>query len=134
MTDWLDDLVSKKREQLAAKRLKDEKDLSDLRMQDAHGATMWQEVQNTVEKAIFRYNETLGQDYISFARYADGHSFSLKVGTQLCEIRFHPEQRLITNQWKSFKLRVVEGNEVVWQIPDGKETYTSEQVARMLVT
>jgi hypothetical protein len=137
-TDWIGGLVASKKQEQEKQLFKDEKDLSDRRMLDAHSEGKWSEVWDTAEKAVPEYNERMGRNCISFHGDPSHNKFSLRVGTQETDIRFDRQCWVISSPYDVYTLTIAEGNEVVWKKSGSTQRtsgiYTSLQVAQEQVT
>jgi hypothetical protein len=137
-TDWIGDLVASKRQEQEDRRFRNEKDLSDRRMLDAHSEAKWFEVWDITEKAVAEYIERMGKNCISFHGDPGRNKFSLCVGTQETDIRFDRQRWVLSSPYSVYALTVADGNEVVWKKHGSTQRtsgiYTSEKIVQEQLT
>jgi hypothetical protein len=133
-SEWINELVATKKQEMEGKRIRDEKELSDRRLLDAHAGEMWAKVRSALKSFVQAFNEGMSGQCVCFEDGGSQTKCILRVGTHETDIHFHRECWLISSPWGTYRLTVIEANEVVWQVRGetarSVKNYTSEQVAR----
>ena len=134
MDEWINELIATKKQEAEGRRIRDEKELSDRRLLDAHIGEMWTKVRSAIRSFVQIFNEKTPGQSVCFEDGGSQTKCTLRVGTHETDIYFHRECWLISSPWETYRLTVIEGNEVVWQVrretARNVKNYTPEQVAR----
>src|ERR1700752_4489471 len=76
-SDWAKNLAARKKSELEAKRLQQEKDLNDRKLLDTNADKMWVEVRRAAAACCKELNHSMGSDYIKFEGASYHNSFTL---------------------------------------------------------
>ena len=76
-SDWAKNLAERKKSELEAKRLQQEKDLNDRKLLDSNADKMWVEVRRAASGCCKELNSSMGSDYIKFEGASYHNSFTL---------------------------------------------------------
>ena len=76
-SDWAKNLAERKKSELEAKRLQQEKDLNDRKLLDSNADKMWVEVRRAAAGCCKELNSSMGSDYIKFEGASYHNSFTL---------------------------------------------------------
>ena len=131
-SDWAKNLAARKKSELEAKRLQQEKDLNDRKLLDTNADKMWVEVRRAAAACCKELNSSMGSDYIKFEGASYHNSFTLITPESTYTVTFNPQTWLLSAQAVTFTLVIAEGNAVTWKNAEGN-TLSSESVAQNIV-
>jgi len=131
-SEWARNLAERKKSELEAKRLQQEKDLNDRKLLDSNADKMWVEVRRAASACCKELNSSMGSDYIKFERASYHNSFTLVTPESSQTVTFNPQMWLLSAQGVTYTLFVAEGNTVKWKNAEGN-TLPSETIAQNLV-
>ena len=131
-SDWARNLAERKKSELEAKRLQQEKDLNDRKLLDSNADKMWVEVRRAASGFCKELNSSMGSDYIKFEGASYHNSFTLITPEATYTVTFNPRTWLLSGQGITYTLVVAEGNAVFWKDAQGT-TLASEKVAQNIV-
>ena len=135
-SEWAKNLAARKKSELEAKRLQQEKDLNDRKVLDTNADKMWVEVRRAAAACCKELNSSMGSDYIKFEGASYHNSFTLITPETNCTITFNPQTWLLSAQGVTYTLVIAEANAVTWPVTwkDAQgNTLLSESVAQNIV-
>ena len=131
-SEWARKLAERKKSELEAKRLQQEKDLNDRKLLDTNADKMWVEVRRAASSYCKELNSSMGSDYIKFEGASYHNSFTLITPESTYTVTFNPQTWLLSAQGVTYTLVVAEGNTVSWKNAQGN-ALPSETVAQNIV-
>jgi len=131
-SEWARKLAERKKSELEAKRLQQEKDLNDRKLLDTNADKMWVEVRRAASAYCKELNSSMGSDYIKFEGASYHNSFTLITPESTYTVTFNPQTWLLSAQGVTYTLVVAEGNTVSWKNAQGN-ALPSETVAQNIV-
>jgi hypothetical protein len=131
-SEWAKKLAERKKSELEAKRLQQEKDLNDRKLLDTNADKIWVEVRRAASAYCKELNSSMGSDYIKFEGASYHNSFTLITPESTYTVTFNPQTWLLSAQGVTYTLVVAEGNTVSWKNAQGN-ALPSETVAQNIV-
>lgn len=131
-SEWARKLAERKKSELEAKRLQQEKDLNDRKLLDTNADKIWVEVRRAASAYCKELNSSMGSDYIKFEGASYHNSFTLITPESTYTVTFNPQTWLLSAQGVTYTLVVAEGNTVSWKNAQGN-ALPSETVAQNIV-
>jgi len=131
-SEWAKNLAERKKSELEAKRLEQEKDLNDRKLLDSNADKMWVEVRRAASGFCKELNSSMGSDYIKFEGASYHNSFTLITPETTYTVTFNPQTWQLSAQGVTYTLVVAEGHAVLWKDAQGT-MLASEKVAQNIV-
>jgi hypothetical protein len=131
-SDWAKSLADRKKSELEAKRLQQEKDLNDRKLLDTNADKMWVEVRRAAAECCKELNASMGSDYIKFQGASFHNAFNLETSETTYTVTFSPQTWLLSSQGSTYTLVVAESDTVVWKDAQAS-TLPSKKVAQNIV-
>jgi hypothetical protein len=131
-SDWAKNLAARKKSELEAKRLQQEKDLNDRKLLDTNADKMWVEVRRAAAACCKELNHSMGSDYIKFEGASYHNSFTLITPETTYTVTFNPQTWLLSAQDVTYTLIIAESNTITWKDAHGN-VLPSEKLAQNIV-
>ncbi len=131
-SDWAKSLADRKKSELEAKRLQQEKDFNDRKLLDTNADKMWVEVRRAAAECCKELNASMGSEYIKFQGASFHNAFNLESPEATTTVTFSPQTWLLSSQGSTYTLVIAENDGVIWKDAQGS-TFASKKVAQNIV-
>ncbi len=131
-SDWAKSLADRKKSELEAKRLQQEKDLNDRKLLDSNADKMWVEIRRAAAECCKELNASMGSDYIKFQGASFHNAFNLETPETTYTVTFSPQTWLLSAQGATYTLVVADNDSVAWKDAQGS-ALPSKKVAQNIV-
>jgi len=131
MSDWAKKLTDEKKQKEESRESRQQYDLSNRKMLDAHREDKWEEVCAAMEKAAATLRHHNPDCSTVYRSSPSDVIISLKQSLDKHIVKFYPGTWRIASEGDSYCLTVIAENKIVWK--DESDIYTSATVAQAIV-